>query len=99
MGTPKKCELKELSRFRNKKNDATIVAYDTKCTGQANANFIIPDGKTESIMYTIDRNNDGRPDVIFFDLKQQKKWDISFWDDKWTLDFGRLPPRREIDPI
>ena len=41
------------------------------------------------IMYTIDRNDDGRPDVIFFDLKQQKKWDISFWDEKfeghWTL--------------
>jgi len=83
------CALKELSRFRNKKNDSTIVAYDTKCTGRANANYIIPDSKTESIMYTMDRKSDGRPDVIFFDLKQQKKWDISFWDEKfeghWTL--------------
>jgi hypothetical protein len=71
------------------KNDATIIAYDTKCNGRANANYIIPDAKTESIMYAIDRNDDGRPDVIFFDLKQQKKWDISFWDEKfeghWTL--------------
>jgi S1-C subfamily serine protease len=83
------CEGKELSRFRNKKNDATIVAFDTKCVGHANANLIIPDAKSESIMYEIDRNDDGRPDVIFFDLKQQKKWDISFWDEKfeghWTL--------------
>jgi S1-C subfamily serine protease len=83
------CALKEISRFRNKKNDATIIAYDTKCTGRANANYIIPDAKTESITYVIDRNDDGRPDVIFFDLKQQKKWDISFWDEKfeghWTL--------------
>jgi hypothetical protein len=58
------CALKEISRFRNKKNDATIIAYDTKCNGRANANYIIPDAKTESIMYTIDRNDDGRPDVV-----------------------------------
>jgi S1-C subfamily serine protease len=88
-GTTPVCALKEMSRFRNKKNDATIIAYDTKCTGRANANYTIPDGKTESITYAIDRNDDGRPDVIFFDLKQQKKWDVSFWDEKfeghWTL--------------
>jgi hypothetical protein len=39
-------------------------------------------------MFEIDRNDDGRPDVVFF-VKQQKKWDMSFWDDKfeghWTL--------------
>jgi S1-C subfamily serine protease len=83
------CEAKELSRFRNTKNDATIVAYDTKCMGHANANLIIPDAKSESIMYEVDRNDDGKPDVVFFDLKQQKRWDISLWDEKfegqWTL--------------
>lgn len=83
------CQTKEISRFRNKKNDATIIAYDTKCAGHANANYIIPDLKSESIMFAVDRNDDGRPDVIFFDLKQQKRWDISFWDEKfeghWTL--------------
>jgi hypothetical protein len=88
-GTTPVCALKEISRFRNKKNDATIIAYDTKCTGRANANYTIPDAKTESITYAIDRNDDGRPDVIYFDLKQQKKWDVSFWDEKfeghWTL--------------
>jgi S1-C subfamily serine protease len=83
------CQTREISKFRNKKNDATIIAYDTKCAGHATANYIIPDSKSESIMYAVDRNDDGRPDVIFFDLKQQKKWDISFWDEKfeghWTL--------------
>jgi hypothetical protein len=83
------CELTELSRFRNKKNDATIIAYDTKCAGHANANLIIPDAKSESIMYEVDRNDDGKPDVVFFDLKRQKRWDISLWDEKfegrWTL--------------
>jgi S1-C subfamily serine protease len=83
------CQTKEISRFRNKKNDATIISYDTKCVGHANANYIIPDAKSESIMFAVDRNDDGRPDVIFFDLKRQKRWDISFWDEKfeghWTL--------------
>ena len=83
------CQTKEVSRFRNNKNDATIIAYDTKCAGHANANYIIPNSKSESIMFAVDRNDDGRPDVIFFDLKQQRRWDISFWDEKfeghWTL--------------
>jgi S1-C subfamily serine protease len=83
------CQTKEISRFRSKKGDATIIAYDTRCVGHANANYIIPDSKAESIMFAVDRNDDGRPDVIFFDLKQQKRWDLSFWDEKfeghWTL--------------
>ena len=87
--TKSDCQTKEVSRFRNNKNDATIIAYDTKCAGRANANYIIPDSKSESIMFAVDRNDDGRPDVIFFDLKQQRRWDISFWDEKfeghWTL--------------
>jgi S1-C subfamily serine protease len=85
----KGCELREISRFRSKEGDATVIAYDTGCTGKANANYIIPDSKTESIRYAVDRNGDGRPDVIYFDLKQQKKWDLSFWDEKfeghWSL--------------
>jgi hypothetical protein len=83
------CALKEISRFRNKKNDGTVIAYDSKCSGRVNANLIIPDRSTESIIYTVDRNEDGKPDVIFFDLKHRHQWDISFWDEKfeghWTL--------------
>ena len=83
------CQAKEISRFRNKTNDASIISYDISCAGHANANYIIPDSKSESIMFAVDRNDDGRPDVIYFDLKRQKRWDISFWDDKfeghWTL--------------
>jgi S1-C subfamily serine protease len=85
----KGCELKEISRFRNQEGDATVIAYDTNCNGRANANYIVPDSKTDSIKYTVDRNGDGRPDVIYFDLKQQKKWDLSFWDERfeghWSL--------------
>ena len=83
------CKLKEISRFRSKEGNATVIAYDTLCGGHANANYIIPDNKTDAITYTIDRNGDGRPDVIYFDMKQQKRWDVSLWDEKfdghWTL--------------
>jgi len=83
------CKKKELSRFRNKTNDATVIAYDIKCNGKINADYIIPDEKTEAIMLTMDRNDDGRPDVIYFDFKRQGKWELSFWDEnfdgQWTL--------------
>jgi len=85
----KGCELKELSRFRNNKNASTVIAYDYKCNGKVNAHYIIPDDKTQPIMLEADRNDDGKPDVIYFDLKRQNRWNISFWDEKfegrWTL--------------
>jgi hypothetical protein len=66
-----------------------VIAYDYKCNGKANADYIIPDDKSQPIMLAVDRNDDGVPDVIYFDLKQQRRWDISFWDEKfegrWTL--------------
>jgi S1-C subfamily serine protease len=83
------CELKELSRFRNSTDDSTVIEYDYKCNGKANADYIIPDDKTQPIRLLVDRNDDGQPDVIYYDLKQQRRWDISFWDEnfegRWTL--------------
>jgi S1-C subfamily serine protease len=96
------CEPKEMSHFRNKENNAAVIAYDLNCSGTTNANYIVPDRKTDAIMLTLDRNGDGRPDVIFFDFKRRGKWDLSFWDAKfegrWTLvgyhDDGSLTPTR-----
>jgi S1-C subfamily serine protease len=96
------CEPKELSRFRNNENNAAVVAYDMNCSGKVNANYIVPDRKSDAIVLALDRNGDGRPDVIFFDFKRRGKWDLSFWDAKfegrWTLvgyhDDGTLKPTR-----
>ena len=96
------CEPKEMSRFRNKENNAAVISYDLNCSGKTNANYIVPDRKTDAIMLTLDRNGDGRPDVLFFDFKRRGKWDLSFWDAKfegrWTLvgyhDDGSLQPTR-----
>jgi Trypsin-like peptidase domain len=96
------CEPKEMSRFRNKENNAAVISYDLNCSGRTNANYIVPDRKTDAIMLTLDRNGDGKPDVMFFDFKRRGKWDLSFWDAKfegrWTLvgyhDDGSLKPTR-----
>ncbi len=89
--SPKKinCEPKEISRSRNKDNDAVVIEYDIDCSGRVNADYVIPDKNTEAIMLLRDRNGDGRPDVIYFDFQRLGKWDLSFWDDDfsghWTL--------------
>ena len=96
------CEPKEMSRFRNKDNNAAVIAYDLNCSGKVNADYIVPDKKADPITLTWDRNGDGQPDVIFFDLKRRGKWDLSFWDANFeghtTLvgyhDDGSLKPTR-----
>jgi hypothetical protein len=96
------CEPKEISRFRSKGNDAAVISYDLNCSGAPNAEYIVPDRKTEAIMLTWDRNGDSRPDVVFFDFKRRGKWDLSFWDanfeGRYTLvgyhDDGSLKPTR-----
>ena len=87
---PKKnCEPKEISRSRNKANDAVVVEYDIDCSGRVDADYVIPDKKTEAIRLLRDRNGDGQSDVVYFDFERRGKWDLSFWDESfsghWTL--------------
>jgi hypothetical protein len=96
------CEPKPISKFRNKDNDAIVISYDMFCNGKISGNYIIPDKRSDAILLTVDRNADTKPDIIFFDFKRQKKWDLSFWDENydghWTLvgyhDDGALKPSR-----
>jgi S1-C subfamily serine protease len=101
-GSRAECKPKELSKFRNEKNDATVVSYDMFCSGKDDGELVIPDDKGQAIFLRVDRNGDGRADVVFFDLKRRGKWDLSFWDDnfsgQWSLvgyhDDGSLKPSR-----
>jgi hypothetical protein len=83
------CAWKESSRFRNRDNDANVIAYDVNCSGKADASYIVPDKLTQPITLAVDRNGDGRIDVQFFDFRRGKGWELSFWDDSfvghWTL--------------
>jgi S1-C subfamily serine protease len=84
-----KCTPRELSTFRSKQNDATITAYDIDCSGRAGAELVLPDKTSEPFTFLMDRNGDGKPDVIVFDFKRVGRWDLSFWDENfdghWTL--------------
>jgi hypothetical protein len=96
------CTPKELSKFRSGKNNATVISFDMFCTGKGTGELVTPDDQKEAIFLRLDRNGDGRVDVIVFDLKRRGKWDLSFWDEKfdghWTLvgyhDDGSLKPTR-----
>ena len=54
-----------------------LISYDLNRSGKTNANYIVPDRKTDAILMTWDRNGDGQPDVVFFDFKRRGKWDLS----------------------
>jgi S1-C subfamily serine protease len=96
------CEAKELFKSRNKENTATIIGYDINCSGKDNAEYVYPDKKSDPVLLKLDRNGDGKADVIFFDFKRTGKWDLSWWDENfdghWTLvgyhDDGSLRPSR-----
>ena len=98
----RECKPKQLSKFRNEQNDATVVSFDMFCTGKDTGELVTPDDQTQAIFLRLDRNGDGRADVIIFDLKRSGRWDLSFWDENftghWTLvgyhDDGSLKPTR-----
>lgn len=87
------CKAKQLSKFRNEKNDATVVSFDMFCTGKDTGELVTPDDKSQAIYLRLDRNGDGHADVIFFDLKRSGRWDLSFCPNlgrQKTLSSGRL---------
>jgi hypothetical protein len=59
------------------------------CTGKIDAVLVTPDDKSQPIVLKVDRNHDGRADLIFFDFKRRSKWELSWWDEdfsgEWTL--------------
>jgi hypothetical protein len=83
------CEPKQVGSWRDKANGASIYGYDTNCSGKNNADLIVPDKQSDPIMLRVDRNGDGRADVVYFDFQRRGKWDLSLWDENydghWTL--------------
>jgi len=96
------CEPKEVSKWRDEKDSASIVGYDLQCSGKVDAVMVYPDDKSQAVLLKMDRNLDGKADVIFFDFKRRDKWDLSWWDENfdgnWTLvgyhDDGSVKPSR-----
>jgi hypothetical protein len=97
-----RCKPKVLSKYRSQDNTSQVTSLDMFCDGRASGEYVVPDRASAPIFLRVDRNGDGKADVIFFDLKRSGKWDISWWDDKytgsWSLvgyhDDGTLKPSR-----
>jgi S1-C subfamily serine protease len=96
-----KCNSKEVSRWRSKGNDATIIGFDLICRGKIDATWTYLDDPLLPIIFQIDRNHDGAMDVALLGTRPAL-WVISFWDANfdghWSLvgyhDDGTLKPTR-----
>jgi hypothetical protein len=73
------CKPKVLSKYRSSDNSSSITSLDMFCDGRASGEYVIPDKASAAVFLRVDRNGDGKADVIFFDLKRSGKWDISWW--------------------
>ena len=96
----KKCEMKEVFKGKLEDGSGDVIVWDSKCTGKADLNMVIPYDKSKPIYSEMDRNQDGNVDVKIFSQNRDYKWDFSFWDEnfdgKWDL-FG-LHRNGEVKP-
>jgi hypothetical protein len=95
-----KCEMKMIEEGRNKENNESYKAFDTRCDGKIGAVLIIPDDTSKRVTFAVDRNADGKPDCWIVDFNRDKKWDASFWDTKFSghIDMVGLHPDGNIEP-
>ena len=89
--TKKKCEMKETYSGKTSDGNGEIVAWDTKCTGKTDMSITVPYDQKDLVVGELDRNLDGRTDVILFSNNKPDgiKWEFSFWDNnydgKWDM--------------
>ena len=102
-GVKKKCETKETYRGKTDDGSGEIIAWDTKCTGKTDMTLTVPNDPKDSIIAELDRNMDGKIDVVIFSMNNSDaiKWELSFWDNnydgKW--DMVGYHENGELDPV
>jgi S1-C subfamily serine protease len=97
----RKCQSKEVSRWRSKENDSTVIGFDLNCWGNIDATWTYPDNLLLPLVFQIDRNHDGKMDMAVLGSRPSI-WVVSFWDanfdGQWSLvgyhDDGTLKPTR-----
>jgi len=94
------CTPKQVYKGKTKDNKGEMVAYDTQCSGQIDFEIIAPFNKSQPIIARLDRNKDGKVDVLVFDFERDGKWDLSYWDNDFdgTWDSVGFHPDGEMDP-
>lgn len=67
------CVPKKVTTWRNKENNAALVGIDMLCSGKMDAVLVTPDDQSQEVQLKVDRNHDGKADVIYFDFKRRGK--------------------------
>ena len=99
----KKCEMRQTYSGKTKDGSGEIVAWDTKCTGKTDMSITVPYNPKELVIGELDRNLDGKTDVMIFSENNEDKikWEFSFWDNnydgKW--DMVGYHENGDIDPV
>jgi S1-C subfamily serine protease len=62
----KPCRPKIMFEGRSKDGKASIRNLDMDCSGKVNASLMVPDDKTQPIEFRLDKNGDGKPDLVGF---------------------------------
>jgi S1-C subfamily serine protease len=96
-----KCEMKEIYRGKTSDGTGETIVWDSSCKGKADLDVIVPYDKKEPMIMRMDRNGDGKPDVLLFSEKRDNKWDISFWDENYdgNWDLVGFHKNGEIKPF
>lgn len=82
----KNCGDNPMGSGRDKNKDDgeySYIAWDSKCTGKADALVVTPDQKSKPIILLVDTNADGKWDIIIYDIDRDGKWDKSFHDSNY----------------
>jgi hypothetical protein len=97
------CEPKELYSGRREKEAYEVMGMDLDCDGKVDIEFRLPFKKSDPLTASLDRNHDGRVDMIIMSAaRDMDKWDLSLldedYDGKWDLvgfhDAGGIQPTR-----
>jgi S1-C subfamily serine protease len=84
-----KCNMREVYRGETTDKKGVTIVWDTKCSGKGDMDVVLPYNEKEAKFLRMDRNGDGKPDVVIFSEKRNDYWDYSIWDDnydgKWDL--------------
>ena len=77
---PKNCEPKILFEGRTKKDDGEVKTVDSNCDGKADITLFKADNTKLGTRVLLDRDYNGKTDVVIYDNNRDGKWDVSYYD-------------------
>jgi hypothetical protein len=96
------CVPVQTSSKRTKRDDATMIAFDSDCNGRPDTTLIVPDNRSQATHMIVDRNENGRTDAVYVDQNNDTRFDYVLYDTNedgrtdligYDLDDGLEPAR------